>query len=141
MLSPPTKLQTTVSSLIQNKTIYYAIHRTDKGSKGTRPDQKGLDSWGKTYATFAPLRMRIILFPTSGEKKEYFSSNPFNFKRRTKVILIMMSVRSRGVNLAETYKPTFEWSKIDPGAGKLYGVIFLGYRADTKPHLSCVIYV
>ena len=34
------------------------------------------------------------------------------------MILIMMSVRSRGVNLAETYKPTFEWSKIDPGAGK-----------------------
>lgn len=32
----------------------------------------------------------------------------------------MMSVESSGqVNLAKTYKPTFEWSQIDPGAGEL----------------------
>lgn len=31
-----------------------------------------------------------------------------------------MSVESSGqVNLAKTYKPTFEWSQIDPGAGEL----------------------
>ena len=43
----------------------------------------------------------------------------------------MMSVESSGqVNLAKTYKPTFEWSQIDPGAGELT-IIDDGFLSST----------